>query len=140
MANTALTVTLRYNQAVARMRQQRQTTEDTMATETGQGVDRFVRVGELNLHCLEWGLPSKPPVIMIHGLTGNAHNFDRLAPYFLPQYHVLSIDVPPSLPRARGPMPVATATAEPALEPPGVRAVFQGLTVASKMGLRPSAL
>lgn len=64
-----------------------------MATETGQGVDRFVRVGELNLHCLEWGLSNRPTVIMIHGLTGNAHNFDRLAPYFLPQYHVLSIDV-----------------------------------------------
>jgi len=42
---------------------------------------------------LEWGGLGSPPVIMIHGLTGNAHNFDRLAPHFLPKYRVLSIEV-----------------------------------------------
>lgn len=42
---------------------------------------------------------------------------------------------PPSLPRAIGPIPVATAAAEPALEPPDVRRVSQGLVVDSKTGL-----
>jgi hypothetical protein len=36
---------------------------------------------------------------------------------------------------AMGPTPVATATPAPALEPPGVSAVFQGLRVVSNSGL-----
>ena len=30
---------------------------------------------------------------MIHGLSGNAHTFDNLAPHFVPRYHVISVDV-----------------------------------------------
>ena len=50
------------------------------------------------------------------------------------------MEPPPSLPMAKGPIPVATAAPEPALEPPGVRAVFQGLRVVSKTGLCPTPL
>ncbi|MBI3953912.1 MAG: alpha/beta hydrolase [Chloroflexi bacterium] len=64
-----------------------------MNTGTPQGTDRFVRVGSLRLHYLEWGAPGVPAVVMVHGLTGNAHNFDLLAPAFLPAYRVLSLDV-----------------------------------------------
>ncbi len=64
-----------------------------MTTETTNAVDRFVRVGDLNLHYLEWGEAGAPPVIMVHGLSGNAHNFDNLAPHFAPRYHVISVDV-----------------------------------------------
>ena len=64
-----------------------------MTTETAEAVDRFVKVGDLNLHYLEWGDAGSPPVIMIHGLTGNAHAFDLLAPHFAPRYHVISVDV-----------------------------------------------
>src|SRR5688572_23937149 len=39
------------------------------------------------------------------------------------------MDPPPSLPIAMGAIPVATATAEPALEPPEVRSGFHGLRV-----------
>ncbi len=42
---------------------------------------------------------------------------------------------PPSVPIANGPMPSATATALPPLEPPGVRLVSQGLTVTPLRGL-----
>ena len=42
---------------------------------------------------MEWGDPGAPPVVMIHGLTGNAHAFDNLAPHFVPRYHVISVDV-----------------------------------------------
>lgn len=41
----------------------------------------------------------------------------------------------PSLPTAKGPIPQATAAAEPELEPPGVRSRFQGFRVAGKTGL-----
>ena len=64
-----------------------------MTTGTTKAVDRFVRVGDLKLHCLEWGQAGAPPVVMVHGLTGNAHAFDDLAPHFLPRYHVVSVDV-----------------------------------------------
>ncbi len=64
-----------------------------MATSATRSVDRTVRVKGLPLHYLEWGAKEKPAVIMIHGLSGNAHNFDRLAPYFVSKYHVISVDV-----------------------------------------------
>ena len=64
-----------------------------MTTRTTNAVDHFVKVGDLNLHYLEWGDAGAPPVVMIHGLTGNAHAFDNLAPHFAPRYHVISVDV-----------------------------------------------
>ncbi len=64
-----------------------------MTTGTTKATDRFVRVGNLNLHYLEWGQASAPPVIMVHGLSGNAHAFDNLAPHFLSRYHVIAVDV-----------------------------------------------
>ena len=64
-----------------------------MTTETTKAADRFVRVGDLNLHYLEWGEPGAPPVVMVHGLTGNAHAFDSLAAHFATRYHVISVDV-----------------------------------------------
>ena len=64
-----------------------------MTTETAKAVDRYVKVGDLNLHYLEWGDAGAPPVIMVHGLTGNAHAFDLLAPHFATRYHVISVDV-----------------------------------------------
>lgn len=64
-----------------------------MTTQTTGAVDRFIKIGGLNLHYLEWGNAGTPPVVMIHGLTGNAHAFDNLAPHFLARYHVISIDV-----------------------------------------------
>ncbi len=64
-----------------------------MTTGTTKAVDQFVRVGDLNLHYVEWGEAGAPPVIMVHGLSGNAHNFDNLAPYFASRYHVISVDV-----------------------------------------------
>ena len=64
-----------------------------MTTETAKAADRFVRVGDLNLHYLEWGEPGSPPVVMVHGLTGNAHAFDSLAAHFASRYHVISVDV-----------------------------------------------
>ena len=64
-----------------------------MTMRTTEAVDRFIKVGDLNLHYLEWGDAGAPPVVMVHGLTGNAHAFDNLAPHFVPRYHVISVDV-----------------------------------------------
>src|SRR5262249_14758835 len=56
----------------------------------------------------------------------------------------MRIDPPPSLPCATGTMPVVTATADPPLEPPGVRDGSHGLCVGpyatgSVVGTRPSS-
>ena len=64
-----------------------------MTTGTTSATDQFVRVGDLNLHYLEWGEAGAPPVIMVHGLSGNAHNFDNLAPHLATRYRVISVDV-----------------------------------------------
>ena len=64
-----------------------------MLTESTKATDCFAKVGDLNLHYLEWGNPEAPPVVMIHGLTGNAHAFDNLIPNFVRKYRVISVDV-----------------------------------------------
>jgi hypothetical protein len=47
----------------------------------------------------------------------------------------IRIEPPPSVPTASGPMPLATATAAPPEDPPGVLPVFQGLRVMPVSGL-----
>ena len=63
-----------------------------MATNTKQWTDQFARVNGLRLHYLEWEKRRGPAIIMVHGLTGNAHSFDRLAPLLASKYHVLALD------------------------------------------------
>lgn len=55
--------------------------------------DAFVTTRGLKLHYLDWGTAGKPPLILLHGLTGNAHNFAAVAPRLVGQYHVLAFDV-----------------------------------------------
>ena len=54
---------------------------------------KFMTINGLRLHHLDFGNRAKPPLICIHGLSGNAHNFDRLAAYLAPDYHIISVDV-----------------------------------------------
>lgn len=55
--------------------------------------DKFVTANGLKLHYLDHGSDGLPWLICIHGLSGNAHNFDGLVPHLSSRYHVLSIDV-----------------------------------------------
>jgi pimeloyl-ACP methyl ester carboxylesterase len=57
------------------------------------GQSRYISANGLKLHYLDYGNPSKPALVCIHGLSGNAHNFDALAPHLMNDYHVMSIDV-----------------------------------------------
>jgi esterase len=54
---------------------------------------KFITVNGLRLHYLDFGNSDKPPLICIHGLSGNAHNFAALAQYLSTDYHVISLDV-----------------------------------------------
>ena len=53
----------------------------------------FVNVNGLRLHCLDFGNREKPPLVCIHGLSDNAHNFDGLAPHLADDWHVMALDV-----------------------------------------------
>jgi pimeloyl-ACP methyl ester carboxylesterase len=53
----------------------------------------FVQTNGLRLHYLDYGNENAPVLVCIHGLTGNAHNFDAVAPHLARSYHVLSLDV-----------------------------------------------
>jgi len=55
--------------------------------------DKFQVAGGVKLHYLDFGGEGKPALVCIHGLTGNAHNFDALAPLLAARYRVLSLDV-----------------------------------------------
>ncbi len=54
---------------------------------------KFVIANGLRLHYLDFGNPSAPPIVCIHGLTANAHSFDAVAPRLAVRYHVMSVDV-----------------------------------------------
>lgn len=55
--------------------------------------DKFQSAGGLRLHYLDFGGDSKPALVCVHGLTGNAHNFDALARHLEARYRVLALDV-----------------------------------------------
>jgi pimeloyl-ACP methyl ester carboxylesterase len=55
--------------------------------------DKFQNAGGVRLHYLDFGGAGKPALVCIHGLTGNAHNFDLLASHLAPRYRVLALDV-----------------------------------------------
>lgn len=55
--------------------------------------DKFVTVNGLRLHYLDYGDDGRPWLVCIHGLSGNAHNFDELARHLHDRYHVISVDV-----------------------------------------------
>ena len=55
--------------------------------------DRFIDANGLRLHYLDYGNDGAPWVVCVHGLSGNAHNFDALAPHLAAKYHVISVDV-----------------------------------------------
>src|SRR5437879_11927023 len=65
--------------------------------------------------------------------------YDGFSPYTPQNDDGMRIDPAPSEPWARGPRPAAAAAAAPALEPPVVIAVFQGLRVVPVRGLSRSA-
>lgn len=54
---------------------------------------KFAKVSNLRLHYLDYGSGSAHPLVCVHGLSGNAHNFDAIGAHFAASYHVISVDV-----------------------------------------------
>jgi pimeloyl-ACP methyl ester carboxylesterase len=56
-------------------------------------VDRYSEVNGLRIHYLDWGTSGKQPLVLLHGISRVAHNFDHLAPRFADRYHVIAVDM-----------------------------------------------
>ncbi|MBI2989308.1 MAG: alpha/beta hydrolase [Deltaproteobacteria bacterium] len=54
---------------------------------------KFTEGEGLKLHYLDWGnIQSERVLVCLHGTSGNAHHFDRLAASLLPSYRVIALD------------------------------------------------
>ena len=54
--------------------------------------DRFVDANGLRFHYLEWGDPSNPTVLMLHGASQQGHSWDFISLPLSTDYHVLALD------------------------------------------------
>jgi esterase len=55
-------------------------------------VDKTMVVQGLALHYLEWGDPSLPTLIALHGLRGHGHSWDSFYEPMAGAYHILALD------------------------------------------------
>jgi pimeloyl-ACP methyl ester carboxylesterase len=55
-------------------------------------LDRVIQANGLALHYVEWGSPTGKPLVLLHGLTGHARTWDRLAADMHREYRVLALD------------------------------------------------
>lgn len=51
----------------------------------------FVRVGDLDLHYVDWGNHG-PPLLLMHGGRRNCRSWDPIARHFQPYYRVIALD------------------------------------------------
>ena len=61
-------------------------------TQENEPEDRTVRANGMNFHYLEWGDPANPTVVMLHGVSQQAHSWDFVSLALSPDYHVISLD------------------------------------------------
>jgi len=54
--------------------------------------DRTVSANGLQLHYVEWGNPGARPIVLLHGITGHARTWDRLAADLAHAYRVIALD------------------------------------------------
>ena len=54
--------------------------------------DKTVVANALKLHYLEWGDPSSPTLIALHGLRGHGHSWDSFSEPMAGAFHILALD------------------------------------------------
>ncbi|MPZ99089.1 MAG: alpha/beta fold hydrolase [Dehalococcoidia bacterium] len=57
-----------------------------------QPQSRTVNANGLNLHYLDWGKEGSTPLVLLHGLSGAAGDWQRVAEHFRDRYHVIALD------------------------------------------------
>jgi pimeloyl-ACP methyl ester carboxylesterase len=63
-----------------------------MARETAVR-DASITLGGLRFHYRDWGDPSAPPVLLLHGAYLHAHSWDSVAAGLADRFHVLAVDL-----------------------------------------------
>ena len=58
----------------------------------GQPKDQVIDINGLQIHYLEWGDQSAPPIVCLHGITQTAHSWDEVAAALAGNFHVFAID------------------------------------------------
>lgn len=53
----------------------------------------FLTLDGFKMHYLDWGNAEAPPLLLVHGLTRQAHAFDGTAERMRERFHVLAIDM-----------------------------------------------
>jgi pimeloyl-ACP methyl ester carboxylesterase len=53
---------------------------------------RSLLINGIRLHFLEWGVPGRPALCLLHGGAAHAHWFDLVAPALAGRYHVVALD------------------------------------------------
>ena len=61
-------------------------------SEENNPLDRTIKANGLSFHYLEWGDSSKPTVVMLHGVSQQAHSWDFVSLALSPEYHVIAVD------------------------------------------------
>ena len=51
-----------------------------------------IEVNGLHFRYVDWGNPSAPPLLLLHGLGSNLHAWDHVAPYLAGAYRVVAMD------------------------------------------------
>jgi pimeloyl-ACP methyl ester carboxylesterase len=54
--------------------------------------DNYLDADGLRLHYLDWGNDAAPPMLLLHGFTGQAHSWDTFAQAMCDEFHVLALD------------------------------------------------
>ena len=55
--------------------------------------DGWLTLDGLRFHYTEWGAPSAPPVVMLHGLNVQCHTWDPIARVIAETHHVIAMDM-----------------------------------------------
>ena len=61
-------------------------------TQENEPEDRTVRANGLEFHYLEWGDPANPTLVMLHGVSQQAHSWDFVSLALSPAYHIIALD------------------------------------------------
>ena len=61
-------------------------------TQENEPEDRTVKANGMNFHYLEWGDPANPTLVMLHGVSQQAHSWDFVSLALSPAYHVIALD------------------------------------------------
>ena len=61
-------------------------------TVENEPADRFVAVNGMTFHYLEWGEPYLPTIMMLHGISQQAHSWDFISLPLSVDYHVIAVD------------------------------------------------